>query len=150
MKKGIIFILYDSNKILLQYRDNKAPTYQNTWCFFGGACENGESYKRTAIREMYEELSYTPQNLKMIFDGTISPYDKHPDGPYKVFTEKYQRGKILSLQEGDKMEWYSIKEVRNMTTTPKGSRLKSQLHLEKVLTDLEKEILSQNNTEKKL
>ncbi|MFT4311111.1 MAG: NUDIX domain-containing protein [Candidatus Woesearchaeota archaeon] len=45
-----ILILYKKDKILLQLRDNNAPTAKNEWAFFGGGIEKGESPKEAIIR----------------------------------------------------------------------------------------------------
>lgn len=41
--------------LLLQERDEHAPTHSDMWGFVGGSVEAGESYRDAAIRELEEE-----------------------------------------------------------------------------------------------
>ena len=58
-KNASAVIIYNDNKVLLQKRDNKKSIfYPNYWGLFGGAKNQNENYKLTAIRELNEELNY--------------------------------------------------------------------------------------------
>jgi len=54
-KGSCVIILFKNNKILLQLRDEHAPTAANKWSFFGGGIDKGESPKEAIIRECKEE-----------------------------------------------------------------------------------------------
>ena len=102
-------ILYDDqHRILLQHRTDDAPTFPGYWSFFGGSVEPGETLEEAAIREAYEELSYTLRAplhwLSQPFGYEGQHYKQH------VFVEKYD-GAALSLGEGQGMDWYEPSET---------------------------------------
>ena len=58
-------IIKKNNYYLLQLRDNKQDIpYPNTWGFFGGECENGETPEKCLIRELYEEIEFIVNELR--------------------------------------------------------------------------------------
>lgn len=55
-----IIIVDESNRLLLQLRDDKEGIFfPNHWGCFGGAIDAGETPKEAAIRELQEELNIT-------------------------------------------------------------------------------------------
>ncbi|MUL37391.1 NUDIX hydrolase [Gloeocapsopsis dulcis] len=56
-----IAILYCQNQFLMQLRDNiPGILYPGHWGLFGGHIERGEVPEVAVIRELQEEISYTP------------------------------------------------------------------------------------------
>ena len=56
-RNAALIVLYDNNhRMLLQHRDNNAPWLPNSWAFFGGGIEYGESAE--------EAVSYAEGILK--------------------------------------------------------------------------------------
>ena len=83
-------ILYDDqHRILLQHRTDDAPTFPGYWSFFGGSVEPGETFEEAAIREAYEELSYT---LRAPLHWLSQPFG-YEGQPYKqaCFCRKVRR-----------------------------------------------------------
>ena len=65
MKYVIKDIIKNSNKYLLQLRDNNPNiVYPNNWSFFGGEKQIGETCWECLRRELSEEMSWTLQNGK--------------------------------------------------------------------------------------
>ncbi|NEQ67689.1 MAG: NUDIX domain-containing protein [Symploca sp. SIO2D2] len=59
-----IAILYTSDRFLLQLRDNiPGIVYPGCWGLFGGHLEAGESPETAVMRELIEEINYTPPSL---------------------------------------------------------------------------------------
>src|SRR5215213_9108905 len=63
--------------LLLQLRDEIAPTYPHHWGLFGGHMEEGESPDRAVWRELQEELQLTPQ---MVMTWRLGQQTPHPSG----------------------------------------------------------------------
>ncbi|WP_208430475.1 NUDIX domain-containing protein [Methyloceanibacter sp. wino2] len=102
-------ILYDDqDRILLQHRTDDAPTFPGYWSFFGGGVEPGETLEEAAVREAYEELSYTlkaPSHwLSQRFSNAGRAYAQH------IFLEPYD-GAELILGEGQAMKWFAPNET---------------------------------------
>jgi len=57
----VVILPYVGNKVLMQLRDFKPSIlFPGKWGFFGGSIEDQEGPKDCAIRELTEELHYTP------------------------------------------------------------------------------------------
>lgn len=61
-----IAIIHQDGKFLMQLRDD-LPTilFPGHWGFFGGHIEPGEDANTGVIRELYEEIRYTPQTITL-------------------------------------------------------------------------------------
>lgn len=104
----VVIIYDDEGKILLQHRDNAAPTAPNKWSFFGGGMESGEIPVQTAIREIKEELEYDALSPRLVL---VRDLQDHPDFSKEfVFVEKYSGAK-LTLREGDDMGFFAFNET---------------------------------------
>ena len=56
-----IAILYSQDRFLMQLRDNiPGIIYPGHWAFFGGHIDPGETPEEALMRELLEEISYTP------------------------------------------------------------------------------------------
>lgn len=116
------FVLYNlANRVLMQFRDEKAPTYPCAWGFFGGGIKKNETPEEALYREIYEELRYVPKQPKMFCQF---PYDCSPDynmsGIDHYFIEQYDNKTRLELHEGKDMKWFSLDDLDNikMLTIP--------------------------------
>ena len=61
---GILFLTKDTGRCLLQLR-NSDKRYKNTWGFFGGIIEQGETPFECLQRELTEEIGFMPQLEKL-------------------------------------------------------------------------------------
>ena len=105
---GCSIIFYNSeDEILLFLRDDKnSIPYPNTWDLLGGHLEAGESPEECIIREMKEEL-----NLDLINFSKFAQIEFH-DRTEHTFLKKLDVDTTeLSLSEGQKLGWFSIKAI---------------------------------------
>jgi 8-oxo-dGTP diphosphatase len=69
--------LYDpaARALLLHLRDDKAVQYPNSWAFFGGRGEPGETDVDCCLRELREEigLSLQPHELHRLREYAVDP-----------------------------------------------------------------------------
>lgn len=68
-RSSCTFFLHDqeSNKFLLQLRDDKPGIpYPNTWTFPGGDKDGSETPRETARRELREEIHIQPEHLEEV------------------------------------------------------------------------------------
>jgi ADP-ribose pyrophosphatase YjhB (NUDIX family) len=96
--------------LLLQLRDDIAPSYPHHWGLFGGHMEEGESPEVAVWRELEEELQLTPsmvsawrlgQDLPHISGGRVYIY-------YMTTTATLDD---LVLGEGEAMHYAQIAEI---------------------------------------
>lgn len=76
MKLSVIVFRDAEGKILLQFRDSKAPSEALGWSFFGGIAEGEESPMDAVIREVKEELglNLSPSDVRLLAERHwISP-----------------------------------------------------------------------------
>lgn len=107
-------ILVHKNKILLILRDNKPNIPEpNTWQLPGGGVEEGEDHFQAIQRELQEEISIIPSQLKYL--GTAP-------GDTKVFFAFLDDSEIPNIKlgnEGQKLEFFSLEEVFSVPLTKK-------------------------------
>lgn len=115
MKRDVsILILIDKNKhILLQHRDDKAKRFALQWGFFGGGMKEGENPEQTLYREIKEELAYTPQSPKLIWQQEYTIPELDESGTEYVFIEQYD-GSPLQLSEGGDLRWCTLSEAQEL------------------------------------
>lgn len=108
-------IVLDDGRYLMQLRDDKAGIfYPGHWGFFGGAVDPGEDQETALRRELLEELSLTPNQMRFF---TRMDFDLHQFGfgaCYRIFYEVFiSRSELasLSLGEGSGMEPFDISEL---------------------------------------
>lgn len=114
-KGSVSVILFDENhNLLLQLRDENAPTAANMWSFFGGGIDEGENPLEAVHREVFEELEYKPENPECIL---IRKHLKHPNFDTEfIFVEKIseEKKKDLVLHEGKDLGWFSLAQALNL------------------------------------
>ena len=108
-------VIYKDHKYLLQLRDNDpAISYPNTWSFFGGAVEEGESFEEALKRELEEELSWQPDELFFLDKIT----NKKVDCNITFYIVNCQAPEdSLVLGEGQAMDWFTLEEVLDLSNT---------------------------------
>lgn len=107
-------ILVHNNKILLILRDDKPEIPEpNTWQLPGGGVEEGEDYFQAISRELQEEISIIPQQLKYLGSAP---------GDTKVFFAFLSDEEILNIKlgnEGQKLEFFNLEDVFKINLTKK-------------------------------
>lgn len=118
MKEVVKAVIYKGDKFLLQLRDtNPAISYPNTWSLFGGEVDEGEDFDEALIRELEEELSWSPDEVVFLnksknnkVNCNITYYLVHCTLPEKS----------LVLGEGQAMSWFTFEEISGLCNIPEG------------------------------
>lgn len=111
-------IIYNhKGEILLQQRDfNKKIPYPGYWNFFGGLIENDEKPIDALKRELSEELSCIPGQIKKkIFDWKYG--NEWNQSINYFFPVEYKKCNI-KLREGNKYKWFKIENIVKIKCTP--------------------------------
>lgn len=61
---GVVFLAKDTGRCLLQLR-NSDKRFKNTWGFWGGMIEKGETPYECIQRELEEEIGFVPELKKL-------------------------------------------------------------------------------------
>ncbi len=61
---GVVFLAKDTGRCLLQLR-NSDKRFKNTWGFWGGIIEKGETVYECIQRELNEEIGFVPELAKL-------------------------------------------------------------------------------------
>jgi len=126
-KNASAVIIYKNNKVLLQKRDNKKNIfYPNYWGLFGGAKNQNENYKLTAIRELNEELNYLicREDIDYFFKMKIEfPIPKKITNVFRYFyiheikdIKRFKKNSFLN--EGSQMKFFRMGDLKNLDITP--------------------------------
>tara|TARA_B100000686_G_C16577825_1_gene856466 strand:- start:209 stop:613 length:405 start_codon:yes stop_codon:yes gene_type:complete len=113
MKEVAKIVIYDKEKFLLQLRDNKPSiNYPDTWSFFGGEVDRGEKHDVALIRELKEELFWTPNSLNFLTELL----DRKTNCRIFFFISKFEGKKNqLRLGEGQEMRWFTFHEILSLS-----------------------------------
>ena len=117
MKHAAKAIIYENDQYLLQLRDDKVSIpYPNCWSFFGGEIETGETPWQALQRELMEEINWCTDEKTFLYKWI----DQKVQCIVYFFILKFSGNKNeLSLNEGEKMCWFTIGEVKLIpNTTP--------------------------------
>lgn len=110
-----VVFLYDpdTHSLLLHLRDEKAPTHPNTWAFFGGRGEPGETDVECCLRELKEEigLDLQPHELQRLREYVVTD-EQHCRVIF--YAEKAVSLDTLVLGEGAGFAWVPLAEVANL------------------------------------
>lgn len=116
MKSSFAIICW-GNKILLFHRDD-IPTipYPNCWQLPGGGVEEGETPLEGLKRELTEEVSFVPKNIKFI--GKI-PFDEIYTHLYISFVDNSEAAQFKHGKgEGQEIGFFTIDEATKLNLTP--------------------------------
>ena len=105
------------NKILLFLRDD-IPTipYPNYWHLPGGGSDKGETPEVAMKRELAEEVSHIPKNLKLL--GDFTKPNGHNTHIFSAFVDD-DEAKLFRLGkgEGQEIRFFTIKEMKKLALT---------------------------------
>jgi 8-oxo-dGTP pyrophosphatase MutT (NUDIX family) len=108
-RKGASFIaLRPDGKVLMQLRDGNSKRYKHMWCFPGGACDSGEEYIDTVIREAKEEYELTLQKEHCVFLMSRVAGTQH------IYICKIDGNQEPKMHEGADMKWMDIEEIKQL------------------------------------
>ena len=95
--------------VFLQKRDGNAKVLPNMFSFFGGKLEPGETHEQAMIREIKEELNFTPTQYKFLgtYNSSVNKnffmhmyYEQVEDNFEDIITvSEGECGKFLSEEE---------------------------------------------------
>jgi len=100
----------ETNRVLLQKRDSKAPINPDKWGFFGGAGEKGETPEECVIREWQEELGIKidAKDLTPLCDYLNKDYDTWR---YVFYVKSNKPKSEMILGEGADFDWVPLEEA---------------------------------------
>ena len=112
---GCTWILFSTKekKILMMKRDKKVGIpYPGSWVFPGGTAEETETPEECLLREIQEELGYSPnpENIKK-FLVLFYPGEKAIEYFYVISVKEIPDFK---LGEGEKVQWFSLEEIEKL------------------------------------
>lgn len=93
--------------VFLQRRSANAPRNPNSLGGFGGGLEGEENNEEALLREMQEELEYTPVNYSLL--GTFETYHSISNYYIEEVNENFEE--IVTVHEGKGGEWHKAREV---------------------------------------
>jgi 8-oxo-dGTP diphosphatase len=94
--------------VLLQERDEYAPTFPDQWAFPAGVAEPGEAPLDAAHRELYEETGLRVADLELFWEG---PMPASPMYGYLFHGRTSARQDDIVLGEGRAMEFVPSAQV---------------------------------------
>ncbi len=114
---GAFSLIFYKDSLLLFHRDN-IPTipYPDYWQLPGGGVEKGENSLQAIKRELYEEVSFVPNDLEFI--GRVNVNGNIND-MYVTFVNQDDSHKFkLGMDEGQEIKFFKFSEIANLNLTP--------------------------------
>jgi ADP-ribose pyrophosphatase YjhB (NUDIX family) len=112
---SVAFITYE-NKVLLFHRDNK-PNIKDPdcWDVVGGHSEADEDPETTLKREIFEEISITPIDIKFLLELDDTWGEK--TYVYHVSLSEEEKNGILLGNEGQEVKFFAKDEIDGLKLT---------------------------------
>ena len=130
-KHVAVAILHQKDRFLMQLRENIPNiVYPGYWGFFGGHIEPGEQPDVAVVRELQEEIGYTPPLLQKFAQYESETVVRHVF--YGVLTVPVE---TLELHEGWDLGLFSLEEIQ------RGDRYSGRAQQVRPLGDIHRRIL---------
>lgn len=116
-------IIRKDGAILFQLRDDKAEiAYPNYWGIPMGRVEDGEDYKKAAIRELTEETDYIPEDIEELATLEV---DHYWEGKlqHHIYWTMYDGEQTINCNEGQEMRFLQLDELLRGNYQPKHDEL---------------------------
>jgi 8-oxo-dGTP diphosphatase len=107
---SVVVLPVKEEKVLLQLRDEHAPTDPGEWAFFGGGMEEDESPKEAVRREAFEEIRLRVEDPSL-FCERRQPHPYFPTEYVFIVEVKEEDIQGLELHEGRDMDWFSVDDL---------------------------------------
>lgn len=113
----------ERKQILLQHRDDNAPTDTSLWGIWGGSLDDGETPAQAMARELQEELLLDVGESDLIFYKTFEPEFFFDCGANRncrahVFILHHKPEYTYDQQEGDYMQWFDFENIPKEGISP--------------------------------
>ena len=108
--ESLILITY-KEKILLMIRDyDFTAGLKKVWCMVGGKKEDNESYEKTIVRKIKEDMNIEVSNVKLLLISPIGDNDIH------FYHGKLTDNNVNRIQraEGQELQFFNLKELCNL------------------------------------
>ncbi len=105
--ESLIFLTY-KEKILLMIRDfDLTSRLKKTWCMIGGKKENNESFDKTVVRKIKEEMNIEVNDVKFLL---VSPFD---DKDIHFYHGKLTDNNVNRIEraEGQELQFFNLREL---------------------------------------
>lgn len=104
-------VLSHDNKIVLQQRDDYAPTAPNCLSTFGGGIESNETPMEALVRELNEELGAIVKPEDVVTLGVITEPETNPHELLYVYFWHDKHNTITGCYEGKANYYRTIAEI---------------------------------------
>ena len=101
----------------MQKRSPTAKRFPNSWGFFGGGVEDGETAEEAMKRETLEELGLKLARVEKLFEHDYHLEEYNEKGIVHIFVSEYD-GSTLSLNEGSEMKWFAATDALTLDLHP--------------------------------
>jgi 8-oxo-dGTP diphosphatase len=110
MRRVSLIIFYtEEGRILLQDRKGISKAGE-TWAYFGGGIEEGETPEQALVRETREELDYSLTDYEFI--GVITTTDRRGTVERHVYMAPFPGFGKLHQMEGSNMQLFTLAEAK--------------------------------------
>ncbi len=113
---GVVAIILRNNEALLQKKDMGYSWFPGKWCLFGGGLEKEEDPESSLIRELSEEISYSPKEINFYkeFQYKDKAMNKIREGKQIVYFCNFDSEiSQLKINEGCGFAFFTYGELDN-------------------------------------